>query len=243
MQVVGGIMKKYFLMENYKKILFGLIITFILILIILFSILHYYYKVEDKYLIIIFIPELLGIIALFKMKSILHKNVMKFIHDESILKHPIAFRITHEEVSARLKIKGFETYSVDNMKLGLQLINIKKNFMEISCCYAFLILDENIDDENEIVKNEKLDIILNNYLKGKEMYRFRTICIIFCFWGDQLSDKAIEKCCKGFDYKKGNYHIGYETSSQNLYYAEAMEQIDIPNCKRQAQWIKEIFQI
>lgn len=236
-------MKKYFLMKNYKKILFGSIIVFILVLIILFSIFHYYYKIEDERLLIIFIPELLGIIALVKVKYMLHKNVMKFVHDESILKHSVLGRITREQIIERVKEKGFETYSVDDIELGLQLVNIKRNLMEISCCYAFLILGENIDDENEIVKNKELDKILNNYLKGKEMYRFGNICPIYCFWREKLSDKAIEKCSKGFEYKRGAFYIGYETSSKNLYYAEAMEQIDIPNYKRQAQWIKEIFQI
>ncbi|BCZ45503.1 hypothetical protein psyc5s11_15700 [Clostridium gelidum] len=236
-------MKKYFLMENYKKILFGLIIVFILILIMLFCIFYYDYKIKDERLLIILIPELLGITTLFKVKSMLHKNVMEFVYDESILKHPVPSRITREQVIKRVKEKGFETYSVDNMRLGLQLVNIKKNLMEISCCYGFFILGQNIDDENEIIKNEELDRILNNYLKGKEMYRFSTVCPIYCFWAEKLSDKAREKCCKGFDYKKRAFYIGYETSSENLYYAEAMEQIEIPNCKRQAQWIKEIFQI
>ncbi len=192
---------------------------------------------------IILIPEVFGIIALVKVKYMLHKNIMKFVHDESVLKHAVLDRITREQIIERVKEKGFETYSVDNIELGLQLVNIKKNLMEISCCYAFLILGESIDDENEIVKNEELDKTLNNYIKGKEMYRFRTVCPIYCFWAEKLSDKVIEKCSKGFEYKKGAFYIGYETSSENLYYAEAIEQINIPNCKRQAQWIKEIFQI
>lgn len=135
-------------MKNYKKILFGSIVVFILALIILFSIYYYYYKIEEERLMIIFIPELLGIIALVKVKYMLHKNVMKFVQDESILKHSVLGRVTREQIIERVEEKGFETYSVDNIQLGLQLVNIKRNLMEISCCYAFLILGENIDDEN-----------------------------------------------------------------------------------------------
>ena len=242
-------MKEYFILKNYFKILLGIIIALFFILII-FSAIICGSEIRDERLMIIVTPAiiliLLLLIFIIRIQSLRKKEIMEFLRNESTLKHPIS-KITREHIIERLVEKGFETYSVDNMQFCLKLVNIKKYIFEMSCCYAFLILDENIDYEKFIKENEELNRITNNYLKGKKMYKFSFISPIVCFWGEYLSDKAIEKCSKGLDLRRREIYIGYETSSENIYYADEIEQIgnlDITYSDNiKAQWIEEIFEI
>ena len=116
-----------------------------------------------------FIIELCLIIFMFRARSLKNKEMLGLICSESKLKHYVP-KITIKQVQQQLNEKGFETYTIDNMQLGLQLVNIKTKIFEMSLCHAFLILDENIFDEKVFMKNGELDLITNNYLKGKKIY-------------------------------------------------------------------------
>lgn len=242
--------KKYLIIKKYQLITTLLIIAVLIMPFILLAIYKHVYKIDDWHVILAFIPELLLIFFLFRIQSLKEKKMMEFVLKESTLKHTVP-KITREQVLERLKENGFETYYVhNNVQIGLQLVNIKENVIELSCCYAFLIFDENMADEKVFKDNgelygidKELNQIIDDYLEGKKMYRHSIISPIICFVGEQLSDKAMNKCSKAFNLNKHELYIGYETYSENIYYAEGIEQLDIPYWNVKTKWIREIFQI
>ncbi|GKX65934.1 hypothetical protein [Inconstantimicrobium mannanitabidum] len=242
-------MNKYFFIKNYYKIVFGLIAIATLISSILFIVLYYCCKINDARCMVTVIPVLLVLIYVCISKYLLYKRVINFVREESKLKHYLSSKITRAQLIEGLKEKEFDIYCVDNMEVGLQQINEKTKLCQYKYGYVFMILDETVDEEKIFVETKELNKIIDNYFnKQKKANGYPILRPIYCFWGEKLSDERIEKCKNGLALKNGhavqNFYIGYETYSQNLYFAEAIQEITVlGEFKTPIQWIKDIFKI
>ncbi|WP_300752367.1 hypothetical protein [uncultured Brachyspira sp.] len=196
--------------------------------------------------IILIILEIITIVFLYLDASSINKRKLIFIKNNSQLEHILNKNVTKDNIIDRLRYFGYSMYSINSSRVFINADVIKnKKSITIHAYYFFLadidkdgegILNNIKNEANEIFDlyiddNQKLFRKNDNDDKDKILKAKLYNHAVFIFYGNNVPNRLIAMSEYGYTKEKllnANaqiFTVSYLPSENNLYFAEAIENV------------------